>query len=118
MKYFTKDDINILMKYEYYFSTVIKYNYKRNTTRQINDEVADVYERTTNEKLSRNYSCSSCVFNIFKTVGKLYFDSIEYWKNEDKKALEQPKNNKVEQLSTEPPKKGRKPLKSTKKTTK
>lgn len=109
MKYFSKTDIENLNKYEYYFTTVVKYGYKRNTTRYDNELIADIYEKATGEKLVHNYSCNQCVFNNFMTVGKLYFKSIQYWEEQDK-------NNEVEQLPTTTKKRGRKPSKEQKTT--
>lgn len=95
MKYFSKEDIEKLREYEYYFTTTVKYNYKRNTTRDVNEYVADIYDMATNEKITRNYSCNKCVFDMFNTIGKLYFASIEYHKHNDENNAPEPLKEEV-----------------------
>lgn len=90
MKYFSKEDIEKLREYEYYFTTTVKYGYKRNTVKQVNEYIADIYDSATSEKINRNFSCNKCVFDMFTTVGKLYFASIEYHKNNEENNVPEP----------------------------
>jgi len=78
MKYFTQEQIDKLKDMEKHFRTVIKCQYKSGTTAKENDFICDIYEETTGEKLNRNWSCPICIFNVYKKIGTLYFDSINY----------------------------------------
>lgn len=75
--YFNQTDINKLKKYERHFYTVTEGHYKYSTTSQENNEVADIYENTTKQKLQRNWSCSKCVYTVFEKAAILYFKSLK-----------------------------------------
>lgn len=87
-KYFTKEQLKRLAVAEQNFYTAVKENYKRGTMQTINNLVADEYEKTTGEKLNRNWNCGACCLNNFKTVGRLYFESKEYWKEQEKNIVQ------------------------------
>ena len=76
-KYFTKEQIEKLSVAESYFSTAVYANYKRGTMMSLNELIADIYEKTTGEKVSRNWTCANCCLNNYKMIGKLYFESKE-----------------------------------------
>lgn len=84
MNYFNKKQIEQLQPYETHFHTVIYAKYKRATSSRVNDFVANLYEDVTGEILDRNWSCATCVYNIFEKCGKLYYESI---KNESNKKI-------------------------------
>lgn len=77
MKYLNKKQILQLAPYENHFHTVIYAKYKRATTARVNDLIADIYEDVTGEVISRKWSCSQCVFNIFEKCGRLYYESVK-----------------------------------------
>lgn len=77
--YFTKEQIEKLKSFEHHFYTAVYENYKRASAASDNDYVADLFEKTTGGKLNRNWSCGTCVLNAYKAVGKLYYESKEYW---------------------------------------
>lgn len=77
--YFTKQQIEQLKVFEHHFYTAVYENYKRASAASDNDYVADLFEKTTGGKLNRNWSCGTCVLNAYKIVGKLYYESKEYW---------------------------------------
>ena len=77
-KYFTEEQIARLKEAEYYFATSVRENFKRGT--MINNLVATVYEEATGERLNPNWTCANCCLNNYKTAGRLYFESIEHWK--------------------------------------
>ena len=82
-KYFTKEQINRLQEASHYFYTAVYENYKRGTMSPLNNLVAEVYTEATGEKLNPNWSCNSCCLNNFKTAGRLYFDSVKYWQDQE-----------------------------------
>lgn len=88
--------------------------FKRNTTREMNDVVADVYEETTSEKVNRNWGCAYCTYKVYEQAGNIYFDSIEHYKKEEatlpteepkkrgrKKKEEATENNNNEEIKVE-----------------
>lgn len=78
MKYFTQEQIDKIKFMEPHFNTVIKAQYKIATPTKDNEYVASIYEEATSEKLYKNWGCNKCVFDIFKKIGNLYFESINY----------------------------------------
>lgn len=97
MKYFTKEQIERLKEASIHFYTAVHENFKRGTMAPLNNLVADIYFEATGEKLNPNWSCNTCCLNNFKTAGRLYFDSIRYWQDQEPAA----KNETVE-TETEP----------------
>lgn len=95
-KYFTQEQIDKLQFMEKHFRTVVKCQWKSATTVKDNNIVADIYEETTGEKLKRNWGCNNCIFNVFKKVGTLYFESINYLEKQKEIANE---NNKSTESS-------------------
>lgn len=81
-----------------HFTTVINSQYKRGTFRHVDEEVADIYENASGKKIQRNFTCKSCVFNLYKVAGELYFESEKYYKQKNldnlKKARTVKKQNK------------------------
>lgn len=76
-KLFTSKQIKKLKEAEKYFNTVLNLQYKMATPSSLNELVVDVYEEATGETLKRNFSCNKCCYNIYATVGRLYYNSIE-----------------------------------------
>ena len=89
----TKEDMAVLKKYEAVFNTVVHQNYKRGTTDADNRFIADFFDKVTGEKHSRNFGCSSCLFNIWKGVGTIYYNNAQRLMKED---LENEKVNSIE----------------------
>lgn len=85
-KYFIKEQIDKLKPLEKYLTSSYKYGYKRGTSTDENKLLIDVWYELTGETL-KNFSCGTCNLNNYKTVGKVYFDSIA--------KLEEEENNKV-----------------------
>ena len=77
MRYFTKEEINELKQYEHDFYTSVKMQYKRNSMRRDCEKVADIFEKTGQKIVSRNWSCGNCQLNAFKQVGEWYYASIQ-----------------------------------------
>lgn len=94
MKLLNNKQIRILSQYESYFETITKAKYKRASTYKANTTVADIYEETTGEILTRNWSCPNCTYRIWEKVAKLYYKSKELV--EDKKVeTKSPKKEKI-----------------------
>lgn len=83
MEYFTKEELEVLKEAEKHFDTVVKHDYKLYSSIELNNKIADVYDKRTNQKLHRNWACSRCTFNAFNRIGILYYASLQYWKNVD-----------------------------------
>ena len=83
MNLLTKEQIDIFSKHEREFYTVMNFDYKRNTPSRDCNQLAEIYESITKEKVTRNWNCSHCQMNAFKLFGKLYYDSLEYYKTQE-----------------------------------
>ena len=83
MNLLTKEQIEIFAKHEREFYTVMNFDYKRNTPSRDCNQLAEIYESITKEKVTRNWNCSHCQMNAFKLFGKLYYDSLEYYKTQE-----------------------------------
>lgn len=110
MKLFNQDEIAILAQAEKYFYTTTKLNYKSATPIVLNQLVAELYDTKLGEKHKYNFSCSKCMFDLYKNCGTLYYKSKEYY---EKKALEAIENNEVVNTPTETKKKAGRPRKTT-----
>lgn len=81
----TFDDItyNQLAIAEPQYVNAVKKGYVRNVPKLLTEQLVVIYEQATHKKLHKNYSCSQCVLNIYKTIGKLWLkDKEERQKNE------------------------------------
>lgn len=56
--------------------TVRNFQYKRNTSTFVLEQVADLYEEETGKTISRNWSCSTCQYNFIDMIQKIYYNSI------------------------------------------
>lgn len=85
MNLYTKEQIAELKKLDViqHFKTVLDSDYKRGTSSVQDNKVADIYDAATGGKVSRNFSCKSCVFNLYRKAGELYRETLE-WMKKDK----------------------------------
>ena len=81
---FNGGELKKLKKVEGHFYTSVNLQYKNNTSREENDMVADLYERVTGEKVSRNWACPRCVYDLFRKAGLIYYKSVNNGKTEGK----------------------------------
>ena len=65
-----------------HFTTALDSDYKRGTSSIQGNKVADIYDAATGGKVSRNFSCKSCVFNLYRKAGELYRETLEFMKKE------------------------------------
>lgn len=79
-------------------------DYIRNATRQMTEQIVDVYESATGKTImSKDYKCAVCVLRIYQTIGKTYFsDLAEREELEKNKIEENAENNDNEVGFTEP----------------
>ena len=104
MNVYTKEQLKELKELDVikHFDTVLNSDYKRGTIRTVDEKVADIYENATNTKVLRNFTCKSCVFNLYKLAGLLYRTSVKYYQDENLKKARETKqikknNNKVKE---------------------
>ena len=84
MNLYTKEQIAELKKLDViqHFTTALDSDYKRGTSSVQDNKVADIYDAATGGKVSRNFSCKSCVFNLYRKAGELYRETLEFMKKE------------------------------------
>jgi len=77
-----------LKPYEAYLASVHIAQFKRTTSIQENNAVADVWAEYTGTPIKRTWACSNCVYTLYKNVAQVYFATLEANKKgkEDKKA--------------------------------
>ena len=103
MSLYTKEQITELKKLDViqHFTTALDSDYKRGTSSIQDNKVADIYDAATGGKVSRNFSCKSCVFNLYRKAGELYRETLEFMKKEKelkKKKVNNENNNKSDKL--------------------
>ena len=103
MSLYTKEQIAELKKLDViqHFTTALDSDYKRGTSSIQDNKVADIYDAATGGKVSRNFSCKSCVFNLYRKAGELYRTTLEFMKKEKelkKKKVDNENNNKSDKL--------------------
>lgn len=86
---FTKEQLDILAKYEDNFRTAINADWSRVVGRTGVATIWDIWVAATGTKIKTNPNCSHCVLMLLKDVGHLYFQDKEemQWKavNEQRK---------------------------------
>lgn len=77
---FSKTEIKELGKLaDYELRSSYLHMWKRATSISTNEKIADIYEKRTNKKLDRNWSCATCTYNVYRQVGELYLRSISFY---------------------------------------
>ena len=115
MNILTIDDLEFCKKFEREFYTTINFDYKSNTPSKDCLKLAEIYEKTTKEVATRNFSCAHCQLNLFKQLGRVYYASLDFYKEEEKKATEEPVQALNEVVKDKPVKKRTSKTKTTKK---
>ena len=96
--YYTKEQITELKELDViqHFNTALDSDYKRGTSSTQDNKVADIYDAATGGKVNRNFSCKSCVFNLYRNAGELYRKTLEWQKKENlRKAREAKELKKI-----------------------
>lgn len=106
-KLFNKRQLDLLSEAEEYFRQV-KNGFKRNSPHALDVKVYEVLnsiEPTQEPK----YSCSKCVYNLYKRASEIYFQSKEKIENDGKEKNIQKNNKPTTSGTTTPKRRGRKP---------
>lgn len=74
---YTKEQMQQLYRAQIHFESVLKYSNIRNAPRYLTELIVGIYEEATGKTLNKNYSCASCVMNIYKIIGKTYFAQLK-----------------------------------------
>lgn len=65
-------------------------DYIRNATRQMTEQIVDVYESATGKTImSKDYKCAVCVLRIYQTIGKTYFSDLAEREELEKNKIEE-----------------------------
>lgn len=88
MGYFSKKQMEALKPYEQYLASVYVAQFKRTTSIQENNAVADVWAEYTGTPIKKVWACSNCVYTLYRNVAQVYFATLAENKKgkEDKKA--------------------------------
>ncbi len=74
---YSNEQWDIIKKASPHYETA-RHEYIRNVTRQLTEQVMNVYEAATGKKIySRDLSCAVCVLHIYQQIGKTYFADLE-----------------------------------------
>lgn len=84
----TKEQKSELYRYESMFSTAINQNYVAGVTLSTFNQLLSIYQQETGDKSSQSISCSHCVLELFKRVGKIYNEYVEEEVKEEIKIIE------------------------------
>ena len=71
---FSKEEMEILSKYEQYFHTATKANYTRNPGRVALQEMHQIFISATGSALRLNTGCGHCIYNLVKAVAVAYYN--------------------------------------------
>ena len=74
---FSKDEMEILAKYEPYFFTATKANYTRNPGRVALQEMHGIFKSATNSAIRLNTGCGHCIYSLVKAVAVAYYKDKE-----------------------------------------
>ena len=78
MKYLTYDIIKALEPAEEYFRQV-SVGYKRNSPHALDVQVYEALKSINPNEPKPNYSCSKCIFDLYRKCSKVYNDSKELY---------------------------------------
>lgn len=76
MRNFTIEEMRKLQPLEGQLSNAARFGFKRGTTHNDDEMVADILA-AAGKALPRNWSCGSCAYAIWKEAGKNYFKTLE-----------------------------------------
>lgn len=89
--FFKEEDYKALYDAEIHFISACRGGYIKNTPRWLTDQVAEIWEKATGEKVRRNWNCSSCVLNLYYLIGKKYLNDKKIYEEIEKERLEKEK---------------------------
>lgn len=82
---FSKQDIKELkdMGAVEHFDTILNSDFKRGTPHAMNVRVAELLDAARGQVINRNLSCRSCVYELYKQAGRLYYESLAHIQKEN-----------------------------------
>lgn len=96
----TDEQFAALSAYEHNYETALKANYSRYPGLTAIDTMFRIYRELTGSRIFLNRTCSVCVLNLVKNVGKLYFAEKERREQElAKQAEPEPKPDKAKKTT-------------------
>lgn len=72
-----KEQLDALAPYESYMMTAVKSNWSRYPGRDALQEMHRILEEVTGRKRPLNVNCQSCVLNLLRDCGTIYFKAKE-----------------------------------------
>ena len=73
----SKEQLDALAPYESYMLTAVKSNWSRYPGRDALQEMHRILEEVTGRKRPLNVNCQSCVLNLLRDCGTIYFKAKE-----------------------------------------
>lgn len=73
----TEDQYRALAPFEQNMRTALHSNYARNPGRRATLDMQDIYNEVTGARLRVNVGCGTCILNLLKDVGRIYFADKE-----------------------------------------
>lgn len=98
MNFLSKETIKALEPAEEFFRQV-SVGYKRNSPHSLDVQVYEALKSVNPNEPKPNYSCSKCVFDLYRKCSKVYNDSKELYKD-----VKDIKENPAEPITTKPTK--------------
>lgn len=98
MNILSKEIIKALEPAEPYFRQV-SVGYKRNSPHALDVQVYEALKSINTNEPKPNYSCSKCVFELYRKCSKVYNDSKEFYKD-----VKDIKENPAEPITAKPTK--------------
>lgn len=80
---FTEAQMEALKPIEKELGRAYRSNYKRSTTYSVNKMVSDYVNEATGHVEARNLGCGTCVLNLFRKAGEIYFNTLEEMKEKE-----------------------------------
>ena len=106
----TDEQFNTLAQFEPNFKTALECNYSRYPGQAGVDTLFRIWRELTNSRVNINRSCGTCILNLVKNVGKLWYQEKarrvaeqleeERKKEEALKAEPEPKPDKAKKKAT------------------
>lgn len=74
---YTEEQWKLIKQASPHYETA-RHEYIRNAPRWLTEQIINVYEAATGKTvMHKDLSCAVCVLNIYKQVGKTYFDDLK-----------------------------------------
>ncbi len=105
MNILSKEIIKALEPAEEYFRQV-QHGFKRNSPHALDVKLYEVLKSVNPNEPKPNYSCSKCIFELYRKCSKVYNESKEKIENEKKDTKN---NNPTTSSTTTSKRRGRKP---------